>query len=115
MMYNRPVQPRCDGDIVLAARRAEKVMRHMRRVLTLGMAAVMLAGIWSGGSFASAAGPAEAPPAEDGRQKPAPQPGAGPAPPYTPPHNKNALHPAPPPKRPGGAGQHLALPPPPQA
>src|SRR2546422_585158 len=68
MMYNRPVQPRCDGDIVLAARRAEKEMRHMRRVLTLGMAAVMLAGIWSGGSFASAAGPAKPAPAKiDGK------------------------------------------------
>src|SRR3989454_6189825 len=68
MMYNRPVQPGCDGDIVLAARRAEKEMRHMRRVLTLGMAAVMLAGIWSGGSFASAAGPAKPAPAKiDGK------------------------------------------------
>ena len=36
----------------------------MRRVLTLGMAAVMLAGIWSGGSFASAAGPAKPTPAK---------------------------------------------------
>src|SRR5256885_11858806 len=39
-------------------------MRHMRRVLTLSMAAVMLAGIWSGGSFASAAGPAKPTPAK---------------------------------------------------
>ena len=36
----------------------------MRRVLTLSMAAVMLAGIWSGGSFASAAGPAKPTPAK---------------------------------------------------